>query len=75
MGRRGVYPPVFCEEWGSGLESEGCGWAENKCVQVIGDKGVAGTRVRRNRGKRQRMKRVWVLRDGEDSNREGEFTE
>jgi hypothetical protein len=38
------YPPMFCKEWGSGVESAGCGRAENKSVQAVEKKGVADLR-------------------------------
>ena len=40
----GGTPPMFCKEWGSGVESAGCGRAENKSVQAVEKKGVANLR-------------------------------
>ena len=35
---------MFCKEWRSGVESAGCGRAENKSVQAVEKKGVADLR-------------------------------
>jgi hypothetical protein len=75
MGRRGVYPPLFCEECENGLESVGCGRRVSKSVQAAENERVAGGRASKKYVQAALTGWLGDLRATDDSNARLEFTD